>query len=268
MNEIKHIDVSEFKQTHGRLPEPFDYVRVVKADLGTFAECNPSSGKLYFVTGIKIKTEDRFRNNVVGYHWVQNEIQTKWGTARGGSGDTIAEGSLQLYNRDALIKQLLEKGRIVECGTYNPQAWKLDSSFIRDEIKPIMDEDFSEYNRREGRGPQPKPGEPKPHPRNTVPLEKLRQYGISIGTEIFRVCPGQKITCRWSGLALENDEITGACLSSLDPDGAIQTAVGSKLIEKVGVFGKSSIPWEEGRIVPLYDKGKEPKFAAWRDEEF
>ncbi len=268
MAEVKHIDVYEFWMRNGRYPDPVDYVNLIKADKGSFSECDPSSGKLYLVTGVQVKVDDFFRGKATGCHWVPNEIQCKWGMARGGRGDVVAEGSLQLYERSKLIEQLLADGRIRQCGTYNPQSWELSHSFVRDVIQPIMDQDYAIFNERTGRGPQPKPGEPKPHPRNTVPLEKLRQYGLHVGTEIFRVCPGQKITCRWSGLALENDEITGACLSSLDPDGATQTAVASKLIERVGAFGKSSIPWEEGKIVPVYDKNKQPAYPAWRDEEF
>jgi hypothetical protein len=265
MAEIKSINIYDFWLNNGRRPDPVDYVRLIKADKGSLSECDPTAGKLFLVTDVKVKVETGTCRGVTSYEWRPNVVQTKWGPATGGRGEIIAEGSLQKYNRDSLIDELLKEGRIRECGKYNSQGWELSKSFVRDEIRPIMDQDYAIENERLGRGTQPQPWEPKPHPRNTVPLEKLRQYGLYIGTEIFRVLPGEKITCLF-GVAYENDEITAACIGQIDPEESARTAVKSGLIEKVGKFARSQVPWEEGRIVPIYDKGKEPKYPAWREE--
>jgi hypothetical protein len=136
MANIRSINIEAFRRDivghrGNELPSPADYVRIVKSDGGSFLECNPTSGKLYFVMDIMLKKENPTSHFFDSYEWEKNVVMTKWGPAVGGYGNVVAAGSMQLYLRDEIIKKLLNAGRIIECGKYNPQRWELYESFIR-----------------------------------------------------------------------------------------------------------------------------------------
>jgi hypothetical protein len=274
---IKHIDVEKFKldayQHQGvRLPSPADYVNIIKSDLGTFAELNPSSGRLFLVEDIKIKGVETITRGQVSFDWIENTILTKWGMARGSRCDVFPEGSLQQYMRSELIERLLKEKRIRKVGKYSPQSWELDSDFIKNEIAPVMKEDLDREKRRQARDVlgtwhayEEKPGADLPR-RNSVTLEQVARYSpITSGLVVYRILKGQRLTSR-CGQLYENDLFTGLMISQGHADEMLPSILQQGIAERVGEFKFSGEEWEGQKLRLVYDKNKEPEISeGWRD---